>query len=751
MNIIKKILVSSKAGGGEEMSELASVSSGQLFLKRSPSSPKGELECICNDCVASIRRTSVPFTYRLIIQKLYQEDELDNDDDFPEDDDSSFDNLLKDEWEFVIDEALNFQREGNCISWREINGDFGDRFQLAIDTKLVKPLTIDLFMNTIYRYLYERKYNKDSLDVSDSQLIAEFGPKPEDLYNKFDKNLKFTDSSDDEDEFHDAEEGKRSATIKGVVVYQNQCQLYQFDPATLKFQLCDPKADVLITDHDNFNYSLVTKSPKIFVSCGFSVNMAPTFNLDKLSFIYNSIFDGKSFLLRFYSLGDLKGFQEIFKIALWESSSHSKWQKVNDEDKNYIIHDDDDLIMTDVDDLVEESDDEEELEEIRNRNLRFGKKIDDDDRDESQILKEQFMKASSHRNANLAVGTLSDRTYVSRGDAIGVFKEDDDMDQMKFITGLKNLKTPNGQKFTPAKMKLRLQDKSMLLQDSKMRDHIYNLDLTRGTIVDDYYIKQGVEAVDFTHTSKMDQLTNEQTFVGASNNSLFKVDPRLSGTKLVESEWKKYSTNPKFSAIATTSQKWIALATNGGGIKLYDRLGINAKTLLPDYGAPIIGLDLTKDGKWLLATCETHLYLIDTEIKDGKYAGKSGFEKAFAKDSKPQPIRFTLTPEHMAFLTVKKTKLSFTPARFDIDQNSKEQTIITSTGKYLLTWSLANLLQRKKDYLMQNMQGDIIGDDFKFADSSKMIVMTADDLDLTEKARFKKPTRKSLGIVEEFF
>ena len=103
-----------------------------------------------------------------------------------------------------------------------------------------------------------------------------------------------------------------------------------------------------------------------------------------------------------------------------------------------------------------------------------------------------------------------------------------------------------------------------------------------------------------------------------------------------------------FSAAATTEKGYIAVASNKGEIRMFDRLGINAKTQLPALGDPIIGIDVSADGRWLLATTRTYLLLIDALQKEGKNAGKLGFEKSFAKDSKPQPRRLALTPSHVA-------------------------------------------------------------------------------------------------------
>ena len=87
-------------------------------------------------------------------------------------------------------------------------------------------------------------------------------------------------------------------------------------------------------------------------------------------------------------------------------------------------------------------------------------------------------------------------------------------------------------------------------------------------------------------------MSGEQTFLGLSDNALYRVDPRLAGNKLVDDQLKQYATKNAFSAAATTEKGHIAVASEKGDIRLFDRLGINAKTLIPALGDPIIGMDV---------------------------------------------------------------------------------------------------------------------------------------------------------------
>ena len=242
-------------------------------------------------------------------------------------------------------------------------------------------------------------------------------------------------------------------------------------------------------------------------------------------------------------------------------------------------------------------------------------------------------------------------------------------------------------------------------------------------------------------------MTGEQTFLGLSDNALYRVDPRLSGNKLVDSELKQYASKSAFSNAATTEQGYIAVASEKGDIRMFDRLGIKAKTALPALGETIIGLDVSADGRWILATCRTYLMLIDAMQKDGKNEGKLGFEKSFAKDSKPQPRRLALTPSHVAqFQHETKAPLAFTPARFNTGVDDTETSIITATGPFIITWNMKKLLKNRKDpYTIKRYEEEVMADDFKYGSDKNVIVALPNEVNMVAKQSFKKPTRESIA------
>jgi len=242
-------------------------------------------------------------------------------------------------------------------------------------------------------------------------------------------------------------------------------------------------------------------------------------------------------------------------------------------------------------------------------------------------------------------------------------------------------------------------------------------------------------------------MTGEQTFLGLSANALYRIDPRLAGTKLVDSELKQYASKTDFSAAATTSNGYIAVASNKGDIRMFDRLGIIAKTTLPALGDPIIGLDVSADGRWVLATTNNYLLLIDALQTEGKNAGKLGFERAFAKDAKPQPRRLALSPSHVAqFMHETRAPISFTQARFNTGPDEAETTIVTATGPFVVTWSMRKLLAGRKDpYSIKRYAEEVKADDFKFGTDKNLIVALPNQVEMVGKAGLKKPTRESIG------
>jgi hypothetical protein len=383
-----------------------------------------------------------------------------------------------------------------------------------------------------------------------------------------------------------------------------------------------------------------------------------------------------------------------------------------------------------------EEEEEEETDETEDEGIRSD---DYDSEDEAQET------ADGEVNSQLAVGYKNDRSFVVRGSKIGVFSHTDD-NRLKFNTNISKVVTPKGKLMDPKKVMLHNSDRDMIIQNSIDPNKLYRMDIEHGKVVDEWNVHDDIPVINFAPENKFAQMTAEQTFLGVSNNALFRVDPRLSGNKLVDTDMKQYASKNDFSALATTEKGYIAVASNKGDIRLFDRLGIRAKTQLPALGDPIVGMDVSADGRWILGTTKNYILLVDAMQQGGKNEGKLGFEKPFAADSKPRPRRLGLTPEHVAqFYHETGKHVSFTPAKFNTGEGSEETSIITATGPYIVEWNLKRVLRgMKAPYKIKRYEDEVKADDFKYGSDKNVIVALPNEVNMVARQSLKKPTRESI-------
>ncbi|KAF8004043.1 hypothetical protein HF325_001491 [Metschnikowia pulcherrima] len=280
MNLLRKFIKTSPTD------EIASIPVGKFFLARLPQLPKGALECLFNDCVLSMKKTTKPFCYQLSVTKAYQEGESssqstgefeDGDDDEP----SGEDTRNSDERLFFLTEDLHVRlmtkNDGSqIISWRDVNGDIGETWQFAIDEE-IKYSDVDTFMRALYACLYEQNKARatDSIDVLQELKSINDG--------------KDKENSDDET-YGDALSVpffifKDSVAAEGSVVDSFKVQLRVFDPATDLFVLMLANADIKLMQLVGF--SLVSTTPKFAFSVPIAQELNPVFNNENLAFIFN--------------------------------------------------------------------------------------------------------------------------------------------------------------------------------------------------------------------------------------------------------------------------------------------------------------------------------------------------------------------------------------------------------------------------------------------------------------------------------
>ncbi|GAA5853820.1 hypothetical protein JCM5353_002297 [Sporobolomyces roseus] len=537
--------------------------------------------------------------------------------------------------------------------------------------------------------------------------------------------------------------------------------LHLYDRMTGLFMLQDDsvKASLYkLTPAEGSGHWLLVEAAKtegsVWVSQGIDKEMVINFAEKELSMVFNFSSDDNSetftWLLRLPDENSFSALQSQVSAALFEDKWGSgSWNKLKEDEREYSR-------KAYLEEDAEMWDDNEEEEEEEVAVAEEEEESEESEEEEEEPTPLADSDAESDSGNALAVGYKEDLSFVVQGDMIGVFKQQrEGGKKLKFVTSIVNLTAPgaNGKSFTPGKVMLHNQDTSMILQNPLAPGSLYRLDLETGKVVDEFKVSEDFSIKNFIPDSKFAQTTQQQTFIGHSHNGVFRIDPRLSGSKLVDSEFKQYATKAEFSAAATTESGRLAVASAKGDIRLFDKLGKNAKTALPALGDPILGIDVSADGRFVLATCKTYLLLIDTMIPESsgsKFAGQLGFDRSFPAAEKPTPRMLQLKPEHVAHMRqVCGQDVSFTPAKFNAALSGEpERTIVTSTGPFIVAWNFRQVKSGNiSNYTLRRFSEDVVADNFKFGGDRDIIVTLPENVFIEQKKGLKAPSRDSIANV----
>ena len=761
-------------GNPTSQETIIEIPQGQLYLVR-PLSPKGYSELIYPDANCSIRRTGQQFQYQLVVQRVYEEgaQELEADEDAAEEDEDLGTN--QDEKTFLLDEALRFRtdkRDGGEIvfAWNDLSGDEGDLYEFVCDTT-IQVASLASFETVAAQCQYERKYrqgHETAREADLEQFAFSEGPIPDsgsrasisepsrDMSPQVKKEAapsRKSDAMTTVDTISLLYPSKIQHPAGGEMLASETAELHVFEHESGNFVLQDPNVTANVYEIGNWKYWLqISSAKRDWLGLPVAPEVNPVFNFEYKSFIFNHYPDERnafSWLLRFKDQETEENFQEGLMQALYEHLNEVKWRKAKDTEREYALEAFQDLTMEDAPPLDEEE--EERYREEEDSDDEDEKRSEHYDEDEEEDNVETGLGKSKDVNSQLAVGFKNDRTYVVRGNQIGVFKQSDKGKNLDFQTNINKVATPKGRDFSPKKVMLHAEDRDMILQNPMENNSLFRMDLEYGKIVDEYKVHDDIPVKNFAPEKKYAQTTSEPTFLGHSHNALYRIDPRLSGDKLVDSTLKQYTSKNDFSAAATTANGYIAVASAKGDIRMFDRLGIQAKTNIPALGDPITGLDASGDGRWLLATTRTYLLLIDCLQKTGKNQGKLGFEKSFPASDKPTPRRLALAPAHVAQLTAETKKgINFTPGRFNTGEGTNETSIVTATGPFVVGWSMKKVLKGEKDpYSIKRYSEEVKADEFQYRSDRNLVVALENHVGTEKKSALQRPTRESFMGIEQ--
>lgn len=731
MNIFKSLI--GKVWGDANAAEVVKISTGQLFLVR-PGNIRSSRECIYNDAMATIRRVpSLEHHFQLVITRVYEE----GDQELLEDEDETDEERV-----FLISEELEFRTSENegdpTFVWRDLQGDVDEMYEY-VATGTNEP-TKAFFETCMYRAMYERKYKTSAESIPDSGL-EEFiwTGNTEDKVPHPNRTASTESPKAESSSKENKDDAATSAFLSSVdILLSYEAELYFWDSDKNEFLHQGIVMARLLQQKRAYEFWIAaTVDEKPVLAHQISPSMNQRFSSKMLSITWNYITEDSynSWLFRFNDKEAYDSFFNAFGQCLWQNLNQAPWEKVKADEQDYYISSfhDEDVEMRDV----EDEDDEDEVKG----------ELDPDSEDEEDGYPKDPNDlppalASGDTNSQLTVGYKGDRSYVVRGNNIGVFSHTGNGD-IKYYATIGNLATPKGKSFKPKEVMLHDQDSKMILMNPNDPNSLYNMDIERGKIVEEWKVHDDITVDHIAPESKFAQTTREQTLVGVSHNSLFRIDPRISGMKLVDSQYKQYVAKNKFSGVATTANGKLAVASEKGDIRLFDSIGKNAKTALPPLGDPILGIDVTADGRYIVATTKAYLLLIDTLIGEGRYQGSLGFDRSFPATAKPIPRRLQLRAEHVAYMN---HDISFTPARFNQGEGQSENAIVTSTGQFVIAWDFAKVKKGHLDrYEIKKYEDHVVQDNFKFGDDKEIIVALQNDVLAVNKKQLRKPTRHSLG------
>ena len=264
----------------------------------------------------------------------------------------------------------------------------------------------------------------------------------------------------------------------------------------------------------------------------------------------------------------------------------------------------------------------------------------EDSFEEQKALRETLHEKAKNGVQSLTMGAL-DNSFLVGNSGIEVLSNLSEGVHSKGVSI--NLGNRSAAYQTPKKgMLIRGEREMMVLSPVEQGDPhasgVSQLDLSTGKKVANWQFgKDGtpITMLDVTNDSKSSQLdATSSTFLGLDKNRLVRWDMRdrygvvqeIDSPILNWSEGHQFARGTNFQCFATTGDGSVVVGSKDGKVRLYGTTSMRqAKTAFPGLGSPITHVDVTYDGKWILATTDTYMILINTVFKDKDGKTKTGF------------------------------------------------------------------------------------------------------------------------------
>ena len=346
---------------------------------------------------------------------------------------------------------------------------------------------------------------------------------------------------------------------------------------------------------------------------------------------------------------------------------------------------------------------------------------------EDQYMEPNQDGVEGYENTEIVQAYDYDRSFVARGDGYGVYSTND-KDQINYYGDFSIVKEYDGR--PPENLTLHKGEAQLLFIDPNKRSKIQCYDFNKEKVVEEWGAKDVNSFESFYGEYKNAQTTPNQMIIACSEKGMFKLDPRVNKDNK-EVEKKVYSTNYMFNRIASTIDGKIAVASKKGEIRMFNKMGQIAKTSLPSVdGKEITGIDLSKNGNWILATSKAYILLIPTLCRNGK----NGFDHRMGAE-KPIPRKLKLANSDL--IKYNLSGHSFTKATFDTSADFDETLIVTSISDYVVIWKLKKVAKGNlASYEIKKVQSSVVSSQCRYNTDNELLVTMPNSI--TKESRRQK-------------
>lgn len=274
-------------------------------------------------------------------------------------------------------------------------------------------------------------------------------------------------------------------------------------------------------------------------------------------------------------------------------------------------------------------------------------------------------------------------------------------------TGTSFQLTPaKGAAFTPSRLILARGETQMNMLTPGKRETVFQADIETGKVVNEWtFNKDGVEVpmLDIVNDTKSAQLEQRCTFLGLDKNRLARWDMRTR-TGMVQQMnspvvdyvgGKDYARGTQFSCMATSGDGYVVVGSEDGNIRLYSEKSLTrASTSIPGLGTPITSVDVTYDGKWVVATTRHYLMVVKTEFTDNNGKHTNGFKSRMGGSApKPRLLRLkTEDVDRVGHAPLEKGKFTWVT-----EAGRQERWIVASVGNFTVLWNFRQVKLTQPD------------------------------------------------------